>query len=159
MADFSDFNRLAWYYQGLIVVGVAGGLLALVWWQVLTPLQAEVDTKQGQLDELNQEIAVAAQRQLQLAQIKADALELQQELDDLKPILPSERETDDVLRQVEAAARVSSLRIRRVSTSLQGTWHRRSTHDPVYGSRGTRRTTLRMFSVTQGKTRCSASDM
>lgn len=115
MADFSDFNRLAWYYQGLIVVGVAGGLLALVWWQVLTPLQAEVDTKQGQLDQLNQEIAVAAQRQLQLAQIKADALELQQELDDLKPILPSERETDDVLRQVEAAARVSSLRILRLS--------------------------------------------
>ena len=60
MADFSDFNRLAWYYQGLIVVGVAGGLLALVWWQVLTPLQAEVDTKQGQLDQLNQEYVLTA---------------------------------------------------------------------------------------------------
>ena len=115
MADFSDFNRLAWYYQGLIVIGVAGGLLALVWWQVLTPLQAEVDTKQGQLDQLNQEILVAVQRQQQLAQIKADAALLQEQLDGLKSILPLGRETADVLRQVERAARDSSLVVLRVA--------------------------------------------
>lgn len=115
MADFSDFNRLAWYYQGLIVVGVAGALLGLVWWQFLDPLQVEVDAKQVQLDQLNQEIAVAAQRRRQLAEIKADTLVLQQELDGLKAILPTERETDEVLRQVEAAARLSSMRILRLS--------------------------------------------
>ena len=115
MADFSDFNRLAWYYQGLIVIGVAGGLLALVWWQVLTPLQAEVDTKQGQLDQLNQEILVAVQRQQQLAQIKADAALLQEQLDGLKSILPLGRETANVLRQVERAARDSSLVVLRVA--------------------------------------------
>ncbi len=113
--EFSDFQRLAWYYQALIVVGLAGGLLAGFWYQFLTPIEAEIVSKDAQVATLQQEIAAAVQRRQQLAQLKTESLELQARLDGLKTVLPLERETDDIIRQVEQAARDSSMRILRFS--------------------------------------------
>ena len=47
--EFSDFQRLAWYYQALIVVGLAGGLLAGFWYQFLTPIEDEIVAKEAQV--------------------------------------------------------------------------------------------------------------
>jgi type IV pilus assembly protein PilO len=115
MADLKDFQKLAWYYQGLIVVGLLAVLLTGYWYQFLTPIEAVIDAQMGELNQLNQAVAAAVQRQQQLAQIRADSEELQQRLDALKVILPLERETDEILRQVQQAATDSSLRILRVS--------------------------------------------
>ena len=113
--EFSDFQRLAWYYQALIVVGLAGGLLGGYWYQFLTPIEDEIVTKEAQVITLQQEIAAAVLRRQQLAQLKAESLELQERLDGLKTVLPLERETDEIIRQVEQAARDSSMRILRFS--------------------------------------------
>lgn len=110
---FGDFLRVKWYYQGLIVVGVAGVLLGLFWYQFLTPLENEVRDKQSQLDALNVQIAQAVQRQMQLAELRAESEALQQQLDALKSILPLERETDDIIREVDDAARDASMRVMR----------------------------------------------
>lgn len=115
MADFKDFRKLAWYYQGLIVVVLSGILLAGYWYQFLTPIEADIETQTAELNRLNQEVAAAVQRQQQLAEIRAESQQLQQRLDALKVILPLERETDEILRQVQQAATDSSLRIVRVS--------------------------------------------
>jgi type IV pilus assembly protein PilO len=109
--EFSDFAKLKWYYQGLIVVAAAGGLLALAWYQFLRPMSDEVVEKQGQLQALNQEIAQAAQRQQQLAQIREQSELAEQQLDALKTILPLERETDDIIREVNLAANNASMRV------------------------------------------------
>ena len=113
--SYSDFQRLPWYYQAGIVVGASGVVLALFWYQFLRPIGAEVVTLNGQLTELNQDVAAAVQRQQQLAEIRAEAEQLQVQLDQLTPILPLERETDEILRQVQQAATDSSLRLLRVS--------------------------------------------
>ena len=109
--DFKDFAKLKWYYQILIVAGVCGGLLGLLWYQVLTPIQRE---NESTLTDMRQTIAKSEAQQKVLAQLKKDSLLLQAKLDMLKLVLPLEKETDQVLRSVQQAASSSALRIMRV---------------------------------------------
>ena len=112
--DFKDFQKLKWYSQMLIVAGVCGGLLALLWYQILVPIQEGITTKTAQLDELEKTIAKSQQQLKVLAQLKKESLELQAKLDMLKRVLPLERETDQVLRSVQQSASTSALRILRL---------------------------------------------
>jgi len=112
--DFKDFAKLKWYYQVVIVAGVCGGLVALLWYQVLTPIQMEIESKNSTLTGLKQTIAKSEAQQKMLAQLKKDSLALQGKLDMLKLVLPLEKETDQVLRSVQQAASTSGLRIMRI---------------------------------------------
>jgi type IV pilus assembly protein PilO len=112
--DFKDFAKLKWYYQILVVAAVCGGLLGLLWYQVLTPIKTEIESKNGTLAGLKQTIAKSEAQQKMLAQLKKDSLALQAKLDMLKLVLPLEKETDQVLRSVQQAASTSALRILRV---------------------------------------------
>jgi type IV pilus assembly protein PilO len=112
--DFKDLAKLKWYYQILLVAGVCGGLLALLWYQVLTPIQTEIESKNSTLSGLKLTIAKSEAQQKVLAQLKKDSLALQAKLDMLKLVLPLEKETDQVLRSVQQAASSSALRIMRV---------------------------------------------
>lgn len=111
--DFKDFQKLKWYYQVLITAAVCGGLLALVWYQFLSPMQTGITTRQGALDELQRTIAKSLQQQKILAQLKKESLELQVRLDSLKSVLPLAKETARVLVSVQESARNSALRINR----------------------------------------------
>ncbi len=113
--NYSDFQRLPLYYQALIVVGISGVILGGFWYQFLRPMEANLVAQNAQLTQLNQDVAAAVQRQQQLAEIRAESEELGEQLEALKTILPLERETDQILRQVQQAATDSSLRILRVS--------------------------------------------
>ena len=113
--DFKDLGKLKWYYQVVIVTAVCGGLLALFWYQFLTPIDADIQSRMSHLDDLQKTIAKSLQQQKQLAQIKKDAIELQQKLDMLKLVLPLERETDQIFRSVQQQATTSALRIVRVA--------------------------------------------
>jgi len=112
--DFKDFAKLKWYYQISIVVVVCGGLLGLLWYQVLTPIQTDIQSKNATLSDLKLTIAKSEAQQKVLAQLKKDSLALQTKLDTLKLVLPLEKETDQVLRAVQQAASSSALRIMRV---------------------------------------------
>jgi type IV pilus assembly protein PilO len=108
-------TKLKWYYQVLIVAVVCGGLLAGVWYQFLTPIQADIETKLKQIDDLQKTIAKSLQQQKQLAQIKKEAIELQAQLEMLKMILPLEKETDQLLITLQEQATMSGLQVKRVS--------------------------------------------
>lgn len=112
---FSDFNRLSRLYQGLIVVGVSGGILALFVWRFVSPIQLEIEGKTTELESLNQQVAVALARQQELTRFKEESDALEARLEALKAILPLDRETDRLLLQVEEAARQSSMNIVRVA--------------------------------------------
>src|SRR6266850_2585476 len=111
MADFKDFK---WYYQVLVVAGVCGALLFLLWYMYLTPIRMEIDTKKASLADLQATIVKSLQQQKMLAQLKKESLELEARLDILKSVLPLAKETDDVLRSVQRSASTSALRILRV---------------------------------------------
>src|SRR5881628_1086316 len=113
--DFKEIGKLKWYYQVLVVAGVCGGLLALFWYQYLTPIEAGIQTRMSTLDDLHRTIAKSLLQQKQLAEIKKQALDLQKRLDMLKLILPLEKETDQIFRAVQQQATTSALRIIRVA--------------------------------------------
>jgi type IV pilus assembly protein PilO len=113
--DFKDLAKLKWYYQAVIVAGVCGGVLALFWYEYLQDIQQQIQTKTTQIQELNKTIAKSRLQEKYLEQIKKDAIELQGRLDMLKMVLPQEKETDEIFRDVQKLATSSGLSVSRVT--------------------------------------------
>jgi len=113
--DFKDFQKLKWYYQITSVAAVCGGLLGLVWYQFLSPMQVSADERNVELTKLEAQIAQSLQQQKVFAQFKKESEDLQVRLEELKKVLPLEKETDEILRQVQQSASTSALRIIRVA--------------------------------------------
>jgi type IV pilus assembly protein PilO len=114
MADFKDFQKMKWYVQIVVVAALCAGLLGLFWHQFLSPIQEEIKTKQETLAQLDLIIAKSLAQKKVFEQFKKEALALQAKLDELKLILPQEKETDEILRSVQSSASTSALRILRV---------------------------------------------
>ena len=112
--DFKDFQKLKWYFQVAIVAGVCGALVGGLWYGLLANMQTDIAAKDKTLTDLQAQIAKSVQQQRVFAQFKKEAGTLQGQLDSLKSILPLERETDQILRQVQSSANNSALRILRV---------------------------------------------
>lgn len=113
-SGLKDFSKLQWYYQLLIVAGVCGGLLGLVWYQYLSPIQVTIEGKNVELAALKDQVEKSQQLERTFAKFKAESASLQDKLDQLKSVLPLEKETDQILRQVQSSASTSALRIIRV---------------------------------------------
>jgi len=113
--DFKDMAKLKWYYQVLIVAGVCGGLLGLFWYEYLQDIQQQIVTKTGQVQELQKTIAKSQLQEKELEKIKKDAIDLQAKLDMLKMVLPQEKETDEIFRDVQKTATTSGLQVSRVT--------------------------------------------
>lgn len=115
MAGLKDFQKLKWYYQVLIVGVLAGGLLFGFYYWYLTPIQTEIDGKKTQLAELQNTIAKANEQMKKLAQLKKEEANLRTKLDELKKILPTGNEVDQVFRSLEQTAKSSAVRILRLN--------------------------------------------
>src|SRR6185436_12209010 len=113
-SGLKDFSKLQWYYQMLIVGGFCGLLLGLAWYQYLSPIQVEIEGKKIELDAVKAQVAKSQQEERTFAKFKAESAALQEQLDRLKSVLPLEKETDQILRQVQSSASTSALRIIRV---------------------------------------------
>ena len=113
-SGIKDFSKLQWYYQLLIVGGFCGLMLGLVWYQYLSPIQTSIEGKRLELDAVKAQVAKSQQQERTFAKFKAESAALQEQLDRLKSVLPLEKETDQILRQVQSSASSSSLRILRV---------------------------------------------
>jgi len=114
-SSIKGFEKLAWYFQVLIVAGVCAALLGLVWYQYLSPMQTVIDSKKTELAQLTAQVEKSRMEEQQLAQFKAQADKLKEQLDMLKGVLPQEKETDQILRQAQRSAETSGLRIIRVA--------------------------------------------
>ena len=113
-SGLKDFSKLQWYFQVLIVAGFCGLMLGLVWYQYLSPIQVAIEGKRIELDAVKAQVAKSQQEERTFAKFKAESAALQEQLDKLKSVLPLEKETDQILRQVQSSASTSALRIIRV---------------------------------------------
>jgi len=113
-SGLKDFSKLQWYFQVLIVAGFCGVMLGLVWYQYLSPIQVAIEGKRIELDAVKAQVAKSQQEERTFAKFKAESAALQEHLDKLKSVLPLEKETDQILRQVQSSASTSALRIIRV---------------------------------------------
>jgi type IV pilus assembly protein PilO len=113
--DFKDLTKLKWYFQALLVTAVCGGLLALFWYEYLQDIQQQNQTKTAQIQELQKTIAKSVQQEKELEKIKKDAIDLQAKLDMLKMVLPQEKETDEIFRDVQKLATTSGLQVTKLT--------------------------------------------
>jgi type IV pilus assembly protein PilO len=113
--DFKDLAKLKWYYQLLLVVVICGALFGGFWYQYLSPMQTDIDSKTTQVSQLQGVVAKSEARQKQLELIKKEALELQDKLEMLKAVLPLEKETDQIFRAVQLQAAAAGLKVSRVA--------------------------------------------
>jgi type IV pilus assembly protein PilO len=117
--DVKDLTKLQWYYQLLIVVVICGAGIFALWYLEVGDLQTQIDQRTKQIDELQKTIAQSVAQQKRLAQIKKDAMDLQEKLEMLKMVLPLDKETDQIFRSVQQLAADSGLSVTRVGPRPQ----------------------------------------
>lgn len=105
------FSKLQWYVQILIVVAVCGGVGALFWNWTLSPMAAENETKATQKEQLQAKVNKMLALKAKYEQFKKETVALEVQLDQLKKILPQDKEIEHILAQVQQAARNSGLKI------------------------------------------------
>ena len=105
------FGKLKWHSQVLIVSLVCVGLLGAAWYFVLSPISSEIETKTAQVQDLQARVDRSLKLKARYEQFKKEALALQARLEDLKRVLPQDKEIEQILAQVQTSARDAGLRI------------------------------------------------
>ena len=105
------FFKLKWHIQLLVVTGICAAALGAGWYWYFSPMQATIAAQTSKLAELQGKVNKSLQQKARFAQFKKEALELQVRLDGLKKALPLDKETEQLLTQVQASAREAGLRI------------------------------------------------
>lgn len=109
------FKALAWHLQLVVLVGIASVLYLGVWYFVTSGMRAEVQTLNDQVAQLktqNEAARVATQR---INEFRALYASKSAEYDELKVLLPEEREITVVLQGLQDTANESKLIVNRFS--------------------------------------------
>lgn len=108
-----SLSKLPWYAQigAFVVVSV---LAVFGFWKFyVTDLQADIDARQTRLNALKADIAKGMATARRLPQFQSDVAELEHRLDNLRAVLPEQKDVADILRRVQGLATQSSLNIQR----------------------------------------------
>jgi type IV pilus assembly protein PilO len=106
MAVFGiNIEEKPWYYA--LGVGLAVGIVlaGAVHWFWFKPLNEEIAGKKTQLESLNQEIAKGRAAERKLSQFREEVKRLELELSKLLQILPSKRNTEELIKRIETLTR------------------------------------------------------
>ena len=128
-----------WYYAlayGLIIGAVVAGAVHYAWFR---PLNAEIKGKRAQLEGLQQEIQKGRAAERKLAQFREEVRRLEVELAKLLQVLPSKRNTEDLIKRIETLTRQGDFTLNKftpqdfipkefyaewpIDISLDGTYH------------------------------------
>src|SRR6266581_5367348 len=140
MAVFGlNIDERPWYYAlgvGVLVGALAAGAVHWFWFK---PMQEEIANKKVELEGLNQEIAKGRAAERKLAQFREEVKRLELELAKLLQILPSKRNTEELIKRIETLTRQGDFPLRRftpgepvnkefyaeypIDISLDGTYH------------------------------------
>jgi type IV pilus assembly protein PilO len=105
------FGKIKWHVQILMMALVCGGALGLVYYTKFVPINEEIDTKTKQRDELQAKVDKSLKLKARYEQFKKEAKALEAKLEELKKVLPQDKEIEQILSQVQLSAKDSGLRI------------------------------------------------
>jgi len=108
-----NINNIPWYARLGIFVALAVGLYAGFWYFVTRGTRQETKELAGKIEVLkkqNVEAQIASQR---LNEFRTQYKNKQQELDELRALLPEQRELTNVLQGIQDRAKASSLQVRK----------------------------------------------
>ena len=107
------FGKLKWHVQVLIVLVVCGGALGGAWYYLLAPISEEIKTKEQQAVTLQTQVDKMRALEARYEQFKKETEILAKRLDELKTILPQDKEIEQILSLVQQSARDAGLKIER----------------------------------------------
>ena len=92
-------------------MALAAAGVGVFWTMYAQPAQARIEERRDELGKLQEEIKRGQEAARQLPEFRREVTTLQAQLDQLKVILPEERDVADLLRRVQAVATESNLTI------------------------------------------------
>jgi len=110
-----SFNNIPWYARLAIFVALALGFYTGFWYFMTRGTRSEtkeLNEKIAVLKKANMEAQIASQR---LNEFRTSYKNKQQELDELRALLPEQRELTNVLQGIQDRAKATSLQVRRFS--------------------------------------------
>ena len=128
-----------WYYAagyGVLIGAILAGAVHYAWFR---PLNAEIKGKRAQLEGLQQEIQKGRAAERKLAQFREEVRRLEVELSKLLQVLPSKRNTEELIKRIETLTRQGDFTLRKftpqdfipkefysewpIDIALDGTYH------------------------------------
>jgi type IV pilus assembly protein PilO len=130
-----------WYY-GLGIGVVLGGLISLVaafYWPNFPEMRRTIENKKGELNALNEKITQGRAAERRLPQLREEVRRIELDLARLVQILPTKRNTEELIKKVEALTRQGDFFLKRfapkdyinkefyaewpIEVQLDGTYH------------------------------------
>jgi type IV pilus assembly protein PilO len=109
-----SLSKLPWYAQlGAFVVVSAGAVFGF-WKFYVSDVQADITMRQSRLTALRADIAKGVATAKQLPQFQSQVNELESRLENLRQVLPEEKDVADTIRRIQTLATKSNLAIQRV---------------------------------------------
>ena len=111
--NIGTVNSFPWYVRFAIFAAIALGIYAASWYFVTKGTRketAELVDKIGMLQKANMEAQIASQR---LNEFRTAYKNKQEELEELRALLPEQRELTNVLQGIQDRARATSLQVRK----------------------------------------------
>lgn len=100
MAIETGLEGKPWYISAAVAVVLAGILITAANYFKFTQMEKDISAKQAHLDDLNRQINEGRAAQKSLPQFREEVGRLELELDKLLKVLPSRRNTEDILRRL-----------------------------------------------------------
>jgi type IV pilus assembly protein PilO len=108
-----SLSKFPWYAQLGAFVLVSVGAVFGFWKFYVVEVQADITMRQSRLTALRADIAKGVATAKQLPQFQAQVNELEMRLENLRQVLPEEKDVADTLRRIQTLAAKSNLSIQR----------------------------------------------
>lgn len=108
-----SLSKLPWWAQIGAFVLVCGGAVYGFWHFYVSEMQADVNVRQTRLTTLRGDIARGVATARRLPEFEAQVTQLEQRLENLRQVLPEEKDVADILRRIQGLATQSNLAIQR----------------------------------------------
>jgi type IV pilus assembly protein PilO len=106
-----SLSKLPWYGQVGVFVVVAAAAVGAFTYYYERPAREEMKSREAQLDKLKVEVSTALATAKKLPEFRKEADELEARLQNLRAVLPEEKDAADLLRQLQTLATQSNLTI------------------------------------------------
>jgi type IV pilus assembly protein PilO len=108
-----SLSKLPWWGQIAAFVVVCAGALYGFWHFYVAEMQADINLRQTRLTSLRGDIARGVATARRLPEFESQVTQLEQRLENLKQVLPEEKDVADILRRIQGLATQSNLSIQR----------------------------------------------
>ena len=98
--------------QMVLLLLLAVGVCAVIYLYYVSPMNEELGTVEQSIERLENEVAVARVQEARLPALMEQIREQEAKLQALRSVLPTSKETADIVRQVEQIAKQSNLRLK-----------------------------------------------